>query len=166
SDLTRSFTLFDLATPTHNNDFHIFKMNARDEINVDVRNVVLNFKGQDYQINTWQSICGTWDAASGLVQLWVDGKPSSMKFATNSHIHGIMLIVLGQDQDSYGGSFDKARSFVGMISDMHMWDYVLSPIYIYRYSQKFTFPGGNVLNWNSIDFHITDRVLIQEEQHL
>ncbi|XP_033837647.1 C-reactive protein-like [Periophthalmus magnuspinnatus] len=166
SDLTRPFTFFGLVTPSYNNDFHIFKMPARDEINVDVRNIVLNFKGQDYQLNRWQSVCGTWDAASGLVQLWVDGKPSSMKFATESNISGPMIIVLGQDQDSYGGSFDSGRSFVGMISDVHMWDYVLPPHHINNYRRKFTFPPGNVLNWNLIEFQIVGKVLIQEEQHL
>uniref|UniRef100_A0A8C6WJB7 Pentraxin family member n=1 Tax=Neogobius melanostomus TaxID=47308 RepID=A0A8C6WJB7_9GOBI len=140
-------------------------MSARDEINVDIRNIVLNFKGQEFKINTWQSVCATWEAASGLVQLWLNGKPSSMKFASNSNISGPMIIVVGQDQDSYGGGFDKDRSFVGMISDVHMWDYVLSPHHLDNYSQKFNFPEGNILNWRSIEFLITGRVLVQNEQH-
>ncbi|KAK7886378.1 hypothetical protein WMY93_025999 [Mugilogobius chulae] len=164
TDLTRSFTLFGLATPSHNNAFHIFKMPVSHEINVDIRNFPMTFRGQDYQINKWQSLCGTWESGSGLVQLWLDGKPSAMKLGGNLHISGTILIVLGQDQDSYGGSFDKARCFTGMITDVHMWDYILSPHHIDNYSQKFNFPTGNVLDWNSIEFQTRGSVLIQKKQ--
>ncbi|KAK7886376.1 hypothetical protein WMY93_025997 [Mugilogobius chulae] len=149
TDLTRAFSFFSLATPSYSNDFLLLKNPARDEIVLYIR----------------ESICGTRDAASGLVQLWVDGKPSAMKLGTYSNITGPMIIVLGQDQDSYGGAFDINQSFVGMITDVHMWDYILSPCHIYNYNQKFNFPTGNILNWNSVEFQITGRVLIQKDQN-
>ncbi|KAK7886375.1 hypothetical protein WMY93_025996 [Mugilogobius chulae] len=118
TDLVRAFSVFSLATPSFTNDFTFF-MNANSQILV--RDIGITFKGLDYQINRWQSICATWDAASGVVQLWVNGKPSAMKFVTNSNISGPMIIVIGQDQDSYGGRFEAAQSFVGMMTDVHMW---------------------------------------------
>ncbi|KAF5928954.1 hypothetical protein HPG69_002728 [Diceros bicornis minor] len=36
-------------------------------------------------------------------------------------------IVLGQEQDSYGGGFDKSQSFVGDVGDWYIRDSVLSP---------------------------------------
>ncbi|KAK7886377.1 hypothetical protein WMY93_025998 [Mugilogobius chulae] len=165
TDLTRAFSFFSLATPSYQNDFLLFKNPARDEISLSVRNADIIFKGQDFQSNRWQSICGTRDAASGLVQLWVDGKPSAMKLGTYSNITGPMIIVLGQEQDSHGGAFDINQSFVGMITDVHMWDYILCPHHIDNYNQKFNFPTGNVLNWNSVEFQITGRVLIQKDQN-
>uniref|UniRef100_A0A3B4ARY0 Pentraxin (PTX) domain-containing protein n=1 Tax=Periophthalmus magnuspinnatus TaxID=409849 RepID=A0A3B4ARY0_9GOBI len=86
--------------------------------NFDIKNTVRNFKGQDYQLNRWQSVCGTWDAASGLVQLWVDGKPSSMKFSTESNISGPMIIVLGMIDTTYGshGSMELNLAIVHLFN--------------------------------------------------
>ncbi|CAL9705823.1 unnamed protein product [Knipowitschia caucasica] len=163
TDLTRDVSLFSLATPTHDNDFLLFKMAPRDVIRAYVKNVAIDYKGQDFQLNKWQSVCGTWDAASGLVQVWLDGKPSSLKFGSTSNISGAMIIVLGQDQDAHGGGFDINQSFVGMITDVHMWDHVLPACHIDSYSKKFNFPSGNVLNWNSIEFQTVGSVLIKQK---
>ncbi|XP_055019817.1 serum amyloid P-component-like [Boleophthalmus pectinirostris] len=165
TDLTRAFSFFSLSIPSQSNALLIYKQPVRDEISVTVKNIDTILKGQDFQINRWQSLCATWEAASGVVQLWIDGKPSTIKFASNANIGGPIIIVLGQDQDNYGGGFDKAQSFVGMMTDVHMWDYVLSPQHIDNYSQKLNFPAGNVLNWKSMEFQITGRVLIQKEQN-
>uniref|UniRef100_A0A7N6BDX5 Pentraxin family member n=1 Tax=Anabas testudineus TaxID=64144 RepID=A0A7N6BDX5_ANATE len=117
------------------------------------------------ELNVWHSICSTWDSASGLGQVWLDGKPSSRKFiSSESNIKGSILIVLGQEQDSYGGGFDITQCFVGMMSDVHMWDYTLSPCEIQNYMSDLTFTPGNVLNWKALDFQITGRVLTEDKQ--
>lgn len=36
-------------------------------------------------------------------------------------------LVLGQEQDKKGEGFNPAESFVGSISQLNFWDYVLSP---------------------------------------
>ncbi|XP_072316862.1 C-reactive protein-like [Eucyclogobius newberryi] len=159
TDLFRVFRVFTLSTPSYTNE-------VCGEMPLPfLRNTGVSFRELDYQRNRWQSICATWDAASGVVQLWVNGKPSTMKYVTNVTITGPMVIVIGQDEYSFGGGFKGAESFVGMITDVHMWDYVLSPCHIYNHSQKFNFPAGNILNWNSVEFQITGRVLIQKEQN-
>jgi len=71
-----------------------------------------------------------------------------------------------QDQDSHGGGFDIKQSFVGMMSDVHMWDYVLSPCDIQNYADYLNFPAGNVLDWKALSFQITGRVLIEEKQNM
>ncbi|XP_059196194.1 C-reactive protein-like [Centropristis striata] len=135
TDLRRTYSLFSLATPFVFNDLLIFKRAATDEIEFAIRNNHIVFGGQDYKLNTWHSICTTWDSATGLAQLWLDGKPSSRKsLSTGSHISGPIIIVFGQDQDSFGGGFDINQSFVGMLSDVHMWDHVLSPCQIQDYA--------------------------------
>nr|QDC17492.1 SAP [Boleophthalmus pectinirostris] len=161
TDLSRECPLFTVATHSQENDFIIYK-NARDEMEFYVRGDYAAFKGLDNQLNKWHSVCGTWDAASGLVQLWVNGKHSSIKFVTNSIINEPMSIVLGQEQDSFGGGFSSSQSFVGMIRDVHMWDKILSPCEIRYYSNELSFPPGNILSWNSIEFQLTGRVLIKD----
>lgn len=68
-----------------------------------------------------------------------------------------------QEQDSHGGGFDIKQSFVGMMSDVHMWDYILSPCEIHSYMDDLNFTPGNVLNWRALEFQISDRVLIEDK---
>ncbi|KAJ4930734.1 hypothetical protein JOQ06_025042 [Pogonophryne albipinna] len=167
SDLRRAITLFSLSTPSAANDFTMFKLAATDVFDMWIRNTHMNFIGQDYKLNTWHSLCSTWDSGSGLFQMWLDGQPSSRRFmSAGSNISGPIIIVLGQDQDSHGGGFDIAQSFVGMMSDVHMWDHVLSPCEIQNYAHHLNLPPGNVLNWNELEFQIIGRVLIEDKQKI
>uniref|UniRef100_A0A8C9XYF3 Pentraxin family member n=1 Tax=Sander lucioperca TaxID=283035 RepID=A0A8C9XYF3_SANLU len=128
---------------------------------------LFDFIGHDYKVNTWQSICSTWDSVSGLGQLWLDGKPSSRKFiSSGSNISGPIIIVLGQEQDTHGGGFDIKQSFVGMMSDVHLWDHILSPCEIQNYMHHLNFAPGNVLNWRALEFQTTGRVLIEDKQEI
>ncbi|XP_063343554.1 serum amyloid P-component-like [Pelmatolapia mariae] len=167
TDLRRGHPVFSLATSLGFNYFVIFKQNANDLFDLWAREKKAEFESQDYKLNTWNAICSTWDATSGLIQLWVNGKPSSRKFVSSgSNIIGPMSIVLGQEQDSYGGGFDINQSFIGMISDVHMWDHTMSSCEIQNYSDELSFTPGNVLNWNALDFQITGRVLIEDKQRI
>ncbi|XP_073341930.1 C-reactive protein-like [Pagrus major] len=164
--LQRGHTLFSLATPSATNDFLIYKSPTDDVFSIWARHNQRVFGGPKYELNAWLSMCTTWDAASGLVQVWVDGKPSSRIFiSSGSNIKGPIIIVLGQDQDTHGGGFQTNQSFVGMMSDVHMWDYVISPREIQNYAHLFVgFTPGNVLNWRALEFQTAGRVLIEDEQ--
>ncbi|MED6249545.1 hypothetical protein ATANTOWER_015865 [Ataeniobius toweri] len=119
--------------------------------------------GLDNKLNVWHSVCLTWDSESGIGQLWFDGTSSVRKFLSGSEISQ-PLVILGQEQDSYGGGFDSQQSFVGMMSDIHLWDYVLSPCEIQRYVDNLNFTPGNVLNWMALTCDITEGVLIEDKQ--
>ncbi|XP_070822493.1 C-reactive protein-like [Chaetodon trifascialis] len=163
TDLTRDHMIFSLATPSAHNGFLIFKSSTSGLIYVTVNNKDIKFGAQDYKLNVWHTICSTWDSASGLVQLWHDGKPSIRKFVGGSKITK-PIVILGQEQDSYGGAFHSKQSFVGMVSDVHMWDYILSPYEIQRYVDDLNFTPGNVLNWRALEFQTSGRVLIEDKQ--
>ncbi|XP_036931788.1 C-reactive protein-like [Acanthopagrus latus] len=164
TDLQRGYTLFSLATPSADNAFLIFKSD-KNEVGIWVRNQGGYFRGQNYKLNTWHSLCSTWDSASGLAQLWLDGKPSNLRlFSSGSSISGPIIIVLGQDQDSHGGGFVIEDSFMGMLSNVHMWDYVISPCEIQNYMEDLSFAPGNVLNWGALEFQAIGTVLIEDEQ--
>ncbi|XP_041650090.1 C-reactive protein-like [Cheilinus undulatus] len=164
TDLSRDHSPFSLATPTTYNDFLIY-IDASNRFPLTVKNKVGIIRELDYKPNTWHSICATWDSISGLGQIWLDGRPSSRKFIhSGSSISGPIIIVLGQDQDTHGGGFDINQSFVGMMSDVHMWDFVLSPCQIQRYSRDLNITAGNVLNWRALSFQTIGRVLIEDKQ--
>uniref|UniRef100_A0A3B4GN93 Pentraxin (PTX) domain-containing protein n=1 Tax=Pundamilia nyererei TaxID=303518 RepID=A0A3B4GN93_9CICH len=83
--------------------------------------VYLNRNHNLFSLYTITSICTTWDSESELVQLWLNGKPSIKKFI------GGLVITDPVEQDSHGGGFDINQCFVGMMSDVRMWNYDLSP---------------------------------------
>ncbi|XP_043973643.1 jeltraxin-like [Gambusia affinis] len=166
TDLKRNHALFSLSLPSFHNAFLFYNLASLDSFQMWVRNIFTSFEGLDLKLNKWQSVCATWDSTSGLAQLWVDGNPSSRKFTSSgSSINGPIIIALGQDQDSHGGRFDAKQSFIGMMSDLHMWDYTLSPCEIRKYAKDFCYAEGNVLNWNSLEFQIIGRVLIENKQN-
>ncbi|XP_049902614.1 C-reactive protein-like [Epinephelus moara] len=125
---------------------------ANDVISLWIRNYHDDFRGQDYRLNTWHSVCATWDSASGVGQMWLDGKPSSRKFiSSGSDISGPFIIVLGQiiyrPQQS-------PRTFLS--------GHVICEIK--RYVEYLNFTPGNVLNWRALEFVTNGRVLIEDRQ--
>ena len=40
---------------------------------------------------------------------------------------GVCVIAIGQDQDTVWGGFDADQAFVGEVSEVHVWNKVLSP---------------------------------------
>ncbi|XP_029360743.1 mucosal pentraxin-like [Echeneis naucrates] len=166
TDLHREHSLFSLSTASSFNEFLVFK-SLNEELNLHVKGNFKKFNVLDYKINMWHSICSTWNSTSGIGQLWLNGNPSNRKFISSGvDINGPVKIVLGQDQDAFGGGFDSEQSLVGMLTDVHMWDHVLSPCAIHRYTDELNYTPGNVLSWSALDFEIKGRVLIEERQRI
>uniref|UniRef100_A0A672JAI6 Pentraxin family member n=2 Tax=Salarias fasciatus TaxID=181472 RepID=A0A672JAI6_SALFA len=162
TDIKRDHGLFSLSTSGSANSFLIFWDETNKEMEARVKEQKSEFRGLDYKPNMWHSICTTWDSATGIVQLWFNGRPTIRKFVpATSAITGSTMIILGQEQDAHGGGFDIKQAFVGMMSDVHMWDYVLSSCEIQSYVDKLNFTPGNVLNWKALEFEITDKVLVE-----
>nr|A8MV57.2 PUTATIVE PSEUDOGENE: RecName: Full=Putative mucosal pentraxin homolog [Homo sapiens] len=70
----------------------------------------------------------SWESASGIATLWANGKLVGRKGVWKGYSVGEEAkIILGQEQDSFGGHFDENQSFVGVIWDVFLWDHVLPP---------------------------------------
>ncbi|XP_033837652.1 serum amyloid P-component-like [Periophthalmus magnuspinnatus] len=164
TDLKRDHNLFSKSTQASPNEFLVFYDYTNKEIEIHLKNQKAEYRSLDYKPNTWHSVCTTWDAGSGLVQLWFNGQPLTRRFVNQSNMTGEPIIILGQEQDSHGGGFDINQSFIGMMTDVHMWDYVLSTCEIQHYVSELSFTPGNVLNWAALDFQINGRVLIENKQ--
>ncbi|XP_042249364.1 pentraxin fusion protein-like [Thunnus maccoyii] len=100
-------------------------------------------------------LCVTWDSSSGATALFLDGRRSLTKIYKMGHrVQSGGRVILGQDLDSYWGSFEAKQSFVGEISDVNMWDSVLPDSTIQRMSSGNREPRGNVFEWEAIQFEI------------
>lgn len=164
SDLARAQSLFSFATPESSNAFLLYKQ-ANGVYEVDQNDKFVLFRALGENPNQWNSVCVTWNSENGIAQVWVNGKYSARKgINKGKEISGAPSIVLGQEQDTYGGKFDKAQSFVGMVTDIHMWDSVLPSseilLYMSRIPQKI---GGNVINWESLDFTLKEYVILEDQ---
>ncbi|CAB1344788.1 unnamed protein product [Coregonus sp. 'balchen'] len=163
---TKEQTIFSLATPSHTNGFVILRGDGG-IYSVYIGDKGINFRGLSDKMNEWNSVCGTWDAGTGLTQLWVNGKPSSRKaLQVGGSIAGTPSIILGQDQDAYVGGFNVNDAFYGHETDVHMWDRVLSPCEIQSYMKGEILSPGNVVNWKAVDYTRHGYVVVERRQNL
>ncbi|KAL7377969.1 hypothetical protein ABVT39_006824 [Epinephelus coioides] len=104
-------------------------------------------------------LCFTWDSSSGAAALFMDGRKSLTKIYKKGHtIRPGGKVIIGQDPDNYLGDFDIKQSFVGEISDVNMWDSVLSESTIKdMYSGK-RVPRGNVFDWETTQLKVNGQV--------
>ncbi len=105
----------------------------------------------------------TWDSETDLIAFWVDGCRNVFQiYRKGLSICPGGTVLLGQDADKYLSAFDAEQSFVGEITDVQMWDYVLSGCQIKAvysnkeiYTRRNEYGNGNVLNWSTIEYEIT-----------
>uniref|UniRef100_A0A674AJS6 Sushi, von Willebrand factor type A, EGF and pentraxin domain-containing protein 1 n=1 Tax=Salmo trutta TaxID=8032 RepID=A0A674AJS6_SALTR len=104
-------------------------------------------------VNTgqWHHIGVSWRSWDGDWRIYINGNPSDggKGLSVGTTIPGGGALVLGQDQDQRGEGFNPVESFVGSLSQLHIWDRVLDPQQIKILAN--TCPGnnirGNVLAW-------------------
>ena len=80
----------------------------------------------------------TWEGNSGSWKFYKDGeiKKDGTSFKKGHTIRKDGTLVLGQDQDSVGGGFEASDSFQGMLSNVNIWNEVLTPEQIQKMSQS------------------------------
>ena len=59
--------------------------------------------------------------------------------------------MLGQEQDEVEGGFQEEQSFVGNLSEVNVWDHVISAHNISRMSEACTPEEGNVISWFDLE---------------
>ncbi|XP_074076571.1 serum amyloid P-component-like [Macrotis lagotis] len=105
TDLTRSYSLFSYATKAKDNELFLFKSKGG-EYNLYIRNEQVSFRVID-DFSSPAHICVSWESASVIVELWINNKNLVSKGLKKGYSVGtVAKIVLGQEQDSFGGTFD------------------------------------------------------------
>ncbi|XP_063889382.1 uncharacterized protein LOC135116084 isoform X3 [Scylla paramamosain] len=66
--------------------------------------------------------------------------------------------VIGQEQDQFGGGFQRDQSFSGEITQLNFWSSVLSPLTISKIAQCEEEQEGNILSWSSQRWNISGEV--------
>ena len=68
--------------------------------------------------------------------------------------------MLGQEQDSEGGTFDATQSFIGEMTGVNIWNHVIKDQEIMRMSQSCLIGVGNVFKWRDFKAHVKGSVKI------
>ncbi|XP_017574246.1 sushi, von Willebrand factor type A, EGF and pentraxin domain-containing protein 1 isoform X1 [Pygocentrus nattereri] len=110
----------------------------------------------------WHHIGVTWRSRDGDWRVYIDGSPSDggKGLSIGNKIPGGGALVLGQDQDQRGEGFNPVESFVGSLSQLNIWDYVLSPQQIRSLASSCPsdLQRGNVFAWPDFLLGVTGRV--------
>ncbi|XP_034025614.1 adhesion G-protein coupled receptor D2 [Thalassophryne amazonica] len=128
---TEVSTIFSYAAPVFTNEFQLRgQLQERIRLALIVHGQHLPYKASFSNDGTWHHICVTWRRVNSHWAIYVDGERKDMGSGrdTPRDIHGDGILVLGQDQDSFGGNFTEP--FVGNITDMNVWNTYLEPRHV------------------------------------
>ncbi|XP_039996882.1 sushi, von Willebrand factor type A, EGF and pentraxin domain-containing protein 1 isoform X2 [Xiphias gladius] len=119
-------------------------------------------------VNTghWYHIGVSWRSWDGDWRIYINGKPSDggKGLSVGTTIPGGGALVLGQDQDQRGEGFNPVESFVGSISQLNIWDRVLTQQQIKVLASScpasHVTHRGNVLAWPDFLSGVVGRVKV------
>ncbi|NXA60035.1 AGRD2 protein, partial [Mohoua ochrocephala] len=104
----------------------------------------------------WHHFCVTWQQENGTWAIYADGKRRASASGLCSGgpsapqaIFGQGTFIIGQDQDSLGGTFRAKESFSGNITDLHIWQKVLGAEQIEKVRSCWGVEQDLVFGWSS-----------------
>ncbi|XP_078675153.1 uncharacterized protein LOC144913015 isoform X3 [Branchiostoma floridae x Branchiostoma belcheri] len=114
----------------------------------------------------WHAVCTTWRSSDGAWQLYADGAltASGSGFNVGGRVRRGGTFILGQDQDVVGGGFHKDQSFIGELSEVNLWDRVLSPAEIGADWAAFCSYHGNLIDWDTTNIEVFGQASMAEYQ--
>eukprot|EP00062_Callorhinchus_milii_P016518 gi/632968120/ref/XP_007900354.1/ PREDICTED: carbonic anhydrase 6 [Callorhinchus milii] len=121
-------------------------------------NIGFHFNSKD-----WVHYCLTWRSQSGSAEMWINGLSGKEKRIKRGHVlrkGGTLL--LGKDQDGFEGIFSDV--FVGDMTAVNMWDYVLRPAEIRELMEcKHRWKKGNVIAWGKSAVTLFGGVRVEDD---
>ncbi|XP_071484486.1 uncharacterized protein [Diadema antillarum] len=132
----------------------------------DYNNLVLFVNGeaaftyvQANRDSNWRFITVTWTSETGAWAIYVDGRRenSGSDLSRGNLIRGRGMFVVGQEQDSYAGSYVSRESFIGTITQVNVWDYAMNPDEILDVHASCTH-SGNAISWSQLSTGIRGQI--------
>ncbi|XP_028910838.1 sushi, von Willebrand factor type A, EGF and pentraxin domain-containing protein 1 isoform X8 [Ornithorhynchus anatinus] len=116
---------------------------------------------------SWHHITVTWTSIGGAWKVYIDGKLSDggTGLSVGTTIPGGGALVLGQEQDKRGEGFNPAESFVGSLSQLNIWDYILTPQQVKTLATSCPreLSKGNILAWPDFLSGVVGKVKIDSK---
>ncbi|XP_078407388.1 adhesion G protein-coupled receptor D2 [Cetorhinus maximus] len=162
-------TVFSYAIPTFINEFQL--RGRIDDIGFIQLALIVHGHHTPYKSvlksdEQWHHVCVTWQKENGAWSIYADGiKVSSGDGCYSSQtIAGNGTFIIGQDQDSLGGTFKQNEAFSGKVTDLNIWTHVLDANQITAVKMC-SFPQQNLISkWDLASLEIEPTVQIMEVQ--
>uniref|UniRef100_A0A8C4XZW1 Adhesion G protein-coupled receptor D2 n=1 Tax=Gopherus evgoodei TaxID=1825980 RepID=A0A8C4XZW1_9SAUR len=113
----------------------------------------------------WHHFCVTWQQQNGTWAIYADGKKKASAAGlcaagplASQAIYDHGTFIIGQDQDSLGGTFKEKESFSGNITDLNVWRTVLSEEQIERVRSCCLVDHELIFGWGSYTLEIEPTV--------
>ncbi|XP_035238434.1 carbonic anhydrase 6-like isoform X1 [Anguilla anguilla] len=153
-------TVLSYSTAGHDNELVVA---VGYEVGLWIGNEFVNFP-HNLQSRGWSSYCLTWASHSGGAELWINGMVGEEQYLRSGYeLQPGGTLVLGKDQDGFLGVSD-ADAFVGQMTDVNVWDYVLSASEIRdQMSCESSAFRGNVLSWGVTHLSLYGGVQLEAE---
>ncbi|XP_038578713.1 carbonic anhydrase 6 [Micropterus salmoides] len=145
-------TVISYASNGNDNELMISISEDRDakEIGLWIGNEFVNLP-HNFRSHDWTNYCITWSSHTGGAELWINGRVGEQRYLKSSYtISPGGVFLLGKDQDGYLG-ISNADAFVGKMTDVNVWDYVLTTADIrdQMSCQSNSTAVGNVFSWGT-----------------
>ncbi|XP_073720404.1 C-reactive protein-like [Misgurnus anguillicaudatus] len=115
-------------------------------------------------LNLLTHLCFTWSSSTGLTAAWMNGQRTIYQRYRKGHtIRPGGTVMLGQDYDKVSDKFDAEQSFVGEITDVNLWDEVLTAKEIKGLYSHNTVKVPNVIDWRTAEFDKYGTVKVIQE---
>ena len=111
---------------------------------------------------SWHHVCASWKSENGWWNIYKDGREEARGsgFKTGYTIKTDGILIIGQQQDAFGGRFDPKQNYIGELTDLNIWNRVLSPIKIVDMSKSCHLGEGNVKKWSDFKVGIRGNVRV------
>ncbi|XP_052377308.1 jeltraxin-like [Oncorhynchus keta] len=107
------------------------------------------------EAHPWTSLCVTWEKKTGMAQVWRGGTVSVRKRVFGQVTNGPPVL--------------KVFKFEGQVTDVEVWDRVLSPSWILAYmsgwQSYWSYTPGNVLTWSKAIYSTNGEVLLERNTY-
>ncbi|XP_056395032.1 adhesion G-protein coupled receptor D2 [Hyla sarda] len=130
-------TVFSYAVENFTNEFQLRGMNDAGFVKfaVIIHGHHSGYSSMFSNDGQWHHICITWQKWNETINLYADGESrTSFRIPASEDIIMGGIFIIGQDQDSYGGTFKEKESFSGNITGLNVWAKVLSKEQIQKLS--------------------------------
>ncbi|XP_009463235.1 PREDICTED: LOW QUALITY PROTEIN: serum amyloid P-component-like [Nipponia nippon] len=159
TDLTQPHNLFSYATKAQDNEILLFKPKPS-EYRFYVGGRFVSFSVPKH-ITASEHVCTSWESTTGIMGFWFNGKPWPRKGLQRGYTVGAeAAIVLGQEQDAFGGGFNAQQSFVGEISSVYMWDTGISTSGV-RVAMYNMLDKAPIFGWRNFPYKIVGEVYLK-----
>lgn len=145
-------TAISYASNGNDNELMISISEDRDakEVGLWIDNEFINLP-HNFRSHDWANYCITWSSNNGGVQLYINGMVGEQQHLKSGYtISPGGVFILGKDQDGLLG-ISNANAFVGKMTDVNVWDYVLTTADIrdQMSCERNSTMVGNVFSWGT-----------------